>query len=255
MIELKCDNCNKIYWRKYSDKRAKRHFCSKSCAAQFNNKLRKHSKETKEKIRQSIIDYQLKNPDVFKKFIESGQQSNLNRAKNHELALKYLQHNKQKICPVCGKEFIAKSYSTKYCSKECMHKSDEYRNNLRQKQLDRVKQGIHSGWQSRNIISYPEKFWIKVLKNNNISFEREKHVGKYFLDFVISINNKLIDLEIDGKQHKYQDRQISDQIRDQFLSESGYIVYRITWNEINSNEGKNIMKNKINKFINYLNKL
>ena len=27
-----------------------------------------------------------------------------------------------------------------------------------------LKEGKHKGWQSRNIISYPEKFWKKVLE-------------------------------------------------------------------------------------------
>lgn len=117
------------------------------------------------------------------------------------------------------------------------------------------KTGTFKGWQSRNITSYPEQFWMNVLKNNNISFEREKHVGKYFLDFVISINDKLIDLEIDGKQHKYQDRLESDCIRDKFLKSEGYIIYRIDWNEINSDRGKKLIKDKINEFIDFVNSL
>lgn len=43
-------------------------------------------------------------------------------------------------------------------------------------------------------------FFETVLNNNHIHYEREKHVGKYFLDFVIGT----IDLEIDGKQHRIQ---------------------------------------------------
>ena len=34
--------------------------------------------------------------------------------------------------------------------------------------LEKVKNGTHKGWQSRNITSYPEKFFISVLKNNNL---------------------------------------------------------------------------------------
>ena len=244
-----CLNCGKPLNRRQHK------FCCSSCSATYNNKNRKHSAETKEKIRKSTIKYQQEHPEVFAKFINAGIQSNLNKAKDFDIAFSHLGQSKQKICPVCHKEFTARAYSTKYCSKECVNKSTEVKEILRQKQLERVKQGIHSGWQSRNITSYPEQFWINVLKNNNISFEREKHVGKYFLDFVISINDKLIDLEIDGKQHKYQDRLESDCIRDKFLKSEGYIIYRIDWNEINSDKGKKSMKNKINKFIDFISSL
>ena len=77
---------------------------------------------------------------------------------------------------------------------------------------------------------------------------------RYFLDFYIEIGDRKIDLEIDGKQHKYKDRQESDIKRDNFLISKGYEVYRIDWNEINTENGKKLMKNKINQFLNYINK-
>lgn len=226
-----CLNCGKQL------KKGQYKFCCCSCSVTYNNKNRKHSATTKEKIRNSVLKYQKAHPERYKKSIK----------------IEQLNHDRRKICPTCGKEFIAKKLSTIYCSPKCVHNSLEYREKIRQKQLARVKQGIHSGWRSRNVVSYPEQFWIKVLQNNNIIFEREKHIGKYFLDFVIHINNKLIDLEIDGKQHKYQDRRENDKIRDQFLINNGYIIYRIDWNEINSSEGKILMKNKISQFLLFIN--
>ena len=59
----------------------------------------------------------------------------------------------------------------------------------------------------------------------------------------------MIDLEIDGKQHKYQDRVQHDKLRDKRLRENGYLVYRIDWNEINSKQGSLKMKYKINQFL------
>lgn len=85
--------------------------------------------------------------------------------------------------------------------------------------------------------------------NNDINYEREKHVGRYFLDFVIGF----IDLEIDGKQHEYDDRKKSDKERDAYLTSIGYSVYRIKWNEVNTDEGKAEMKKKIDAFLSYLN--
>ena len=86
-----------------------------------------------------------------------------------------------------------------------------------------------------------------MLDNNDIVYEREKRVGKYFLDFVIG----KLDLEIDGKQHQYEDRKQSDILRDEFLTKEGYFVYRVKWNEINSIEGKRMMKEKIELFLEF----
>lgn len=70
------------------------------------------------------------------------------------------------------------------------------------------------------------------------------------MDFYIVINGKEIDLEIDGKQHKY--RQEEDKIRDTFVKEHNVIVYRIKWNSINNDKGKNEMKEKIDTFLCFL---
>jgi len=115
----------------------------------------------------------------------------------------------------------------------------------------RVADGTHIGWKVRPIESYPEKFWKQVLTNNGIEFEFNFYIQKktlglsnlagYFLDF--KLQNK-IDLEIDGKQHKYEDRKQSDLVRDKALSSNGWKVYRIEWNEINTEKGKNLMKQK-----------
>lgn len=69
---------------------------------------------------------------------------------------------------------------------------------------------------------------MNVLDNNNISYTREDFsTKKYFLDFLIEKNGKKIDLEIDGKQHKYEDRKDHDKERDEYLTGLGYIVYRV----------------------------
>lgn len=60
----------------------------------------------------------------------------------------------------------------------------------------------------------------------NITYVREDFsTKKYFLDFLIEKNGKKIDLEIDGKQHK--DRKDHDKERDEYLTNLGYIIYRI----------------------------
>jgi len=122
---------------------------------------------------------------------------------------------------------------------------------------ERFKNGRLKGWSTRNIESYPEKFFKEVLNSNNIDYEFNKPVKKsdlgikcscnYFLDFYLKDAN--IDLEIDGKQH---DRRIEhDNYRDSHLINSGYDVYRIKWKEINSENGKKYIENEISKFIDY----
>ena len=53
------------------------------------------------------------------------------------------------------------------------------------------------------------------------------------------------------QQHKYEDRHKSDLIRDTYLRKQGYFVYRVSWNEINSEEGKQMMKDKIELFLDF----
>lgn len=157
-------------------------------------------------------------------------------------------------CYKCGKQ-IRKNLSG-LCN-SCYLKSD-YR-----KELDKRHSEIMKGkprWNiHRNQTSYAEDFFINVLDNNGIKYEREKSIKKldnihcYFLDFYIEVNNIKIDLEIDGSQHK--EREESDKNRDSYLESLGIKVYRIPWNNINSEKGKKIMKDKISNFLNFLNEI
>lgn len=145
---------------------------------------------------------------------------------------------------------------SKFCSKKCSskYKSDRGKETMKK----RINNGEHKGWIKRSIISYPEKFFVNVLKNNNIEYEHNYPVNKkllgikndssnYFLDFYIKDKN--IDLEIDGKQHKY--RKEHDNYRDEILKKNGFNVYRIEWKSINTLNGKKYIKEEINKFIKY----
>lgn len=154
-----------------------------------------------------------------------------------------------KFCLDCHTK-LERRNSTGYCQICCRKHwkiSDTQKEKLRKIQLEKVQNGTHKGWTTRNIKSYAEQFFETVLNNNKIKYNREKKVGKYFLDFVIGN----IDLEIDGKQHKYKDRKESDTIRDEFLRKQGYFVYRIAWNEIKTNDGKQMMKDKIELFLDF----
>ena len=236
-FEVICKNCGKKFTvieeeTKFPIKGDK-YFCCRSCA-----NTRHHSEETKRKIK-----------DALHKGINE-----------HKYILKnqfgeYIYGIRKCICKYCNKEFESNKFQ-KYCSDECRQKSvSKQMSLLRQKE---IQNGTFRGWQSRNITSYPEKFWIEVLNNNNIEYKinfpikQDNNLYNYFLDFYITINNRKIDLEIDGKQHKYANRQESDIKRDIYIKSKGIEVYRIKWNEINSDKGKLLMKEKINKFLEYL---
>lgn len=205
-------------------------YCSCKCS-----NIREHSKETKEKISNGVKRH-------FDKFgvIVNAKGGNFVRPRKEKI---------KRFCKCCSKQlsFRNKSGFCRKCYSKYTVVTPEVREKLSQIHLQKVADGTHQGWKTRNIKSYAEIFWETVLNNNYIAYEREKKVGKYFLDFVIG----KIDLEIDGKQHQYEDRKQSDNLRDEFLTKEGYFVYRIKWNEINSTEGKQMMKEKIELFLEF----
>jgi len=236
-----CLFCNQII--EY-EKRNENKFCNSSCASKFNNKNRTHSEETKRKISISLLN------------------RHVNKQNNNKSCIIT---NKYNICKVCKKEFKVKRLLTgKFSnSKTC---SDNCRTILKSRESKkaaqiRIQNGTHNGWNSRNIISYPEKFFIDVLTKNDIKFIHNypilKHKlgldtpGNYFLDFYMEDKN--IDLEIDGKQHNY--RFEHDLLRDEILNKNGFHVYRIKWKSINNEIGKEYIKNEINKFLDFYNTL
>lgn len=246
-----CPVCGKIIEYKKRGNQT----CSQSCGATIGNHKRKLSEETRHKISTSL-KLKLKNFNLPKSGIET---INIlcETAKINENNLNVTISNATlkcfRKCKVCGKLYMyhisysgRMTFKGKTCSDEC------YRQLIRNHVNERINNGTFSGWMSRNIKSYAEKFWMQVLKNNNIEYIQEYFLDKkYFLDFYITKNNKYIDLEIDGKQHEYKDRKQHDIERDKYISNKGIIVYRIKWNQINDDEGSILMKNKIDNFLNF----
>lgn len=179
---------------------------------------------------------------------------------------KLFNYNKNRICKDCGKPIYNKNKSGRCAS--CCRKNKyknitiEQRKKFSQQAKERLLTGKMKPWQSRNVMSYPEKFFKKVLELNHINFEGPNYVVKqielgvpnckpfscYFLDF--KIGN--IDLEIDGKQHNYEEQKEKDKIRDKYLRKAGYIVYRIKWKSINSESGKKYIKEEIEKLLKFI---
>lgn len=265
-----CSCCGKILpFEKRNNK-----YCSKHCANKTTNTIRKHSDRTKQKISESVRKYCLfrpktnlltKNPnaitykDAIKQNLILNVYNNIpDNILNKCTTLKTIQKH-YSVCECCGKQIKphirknGKLSISKTCSNECRHQLKSNIGKTIQQRL--IDEGKHKGWVSRKIISYPERFWIKVLENNHIEYDKEHPFGKYFLDFYIVKNGKEIDLEIDGKQHLYDDRKIKDAERDTYIKENNVIVYRIPWNSINTDEGKCKMKSKIDEFLKFYNNL
>ena len=191
-------------------------FCCRSCA----NK-RSHTEETKQKISTT------------------------------------LSLNKQKMyCKICGKELNYRNISG-YCSYCFQHlpKSEE----VKKKQSKIMKERGYPRWNiHREKLSFAENFFAKVLDRYNIQYIHDYSVKNtrnynYYLDFYIVKNGVQLDLEIDGKQHELPKRKIHDIKRDTFLTSINYVVYRIKWNELRSINGKKLMEQKINTFLNFYN--
>ena len=221
-----CEKCGQLMLKKFGAGR----FCSRACA---NSRV--HSDETRQKIKASLDSTLI--------------------AKDKPVS------RSKKACSICGAAI--KSINKTGVCRRCLDTTSDgliIKQELGRKGYEtKQARGTHRGWQSRNITSYAEQFWTHVLDNNGIAYQREVPVkhdkSNYFLDFVIEHNDKLIDLEIDGKQHNYEDRAASDLIRDNFMRFAGYIVYRIPWNELKSEQGKAEMQDKINNFLDFYNSL
>lgn len=241
-----CPECGTIVYKKGNK------FCNRSCSAKFNNNKRPPmSYEQKEKTSKTLHEHFLKNKTSIFEY-------------HNKKIVAY--KDRQHTCLICNNILTLNqqhSYNI-FCSNKCSaiwrSQQQSIRDKISKKAKERVANGTHKGWKTRNIISYPESFFIKVLDNNNIKYEHnfplsQKSLGTennnyYFLDFYIP--NKKIDLEIDGNQHK--DRISHDNMRDEILIKNGYKPYRIKWKCINTEKGKKYIQNEIENFLNFYNK-
>lgn len=249
-----CEKCGKEYTKTFSPKQYQHylklhHFCSRACA-----NARIHTPESRAKVSASL------------------RKLHNHSCKPHPCELR------KTTCLCCGAEILLKTtaettcYSCReahpeikkyqlYSSNGKRITSEKTKMKLCKSIQERITAGTHIGWISRNIASYPEKFWKKVLENNGIEYSFNFPVKKmdlgfsdtacYFLDFKIGEN---IDLEIDGGQHLMEDRRKHDEERDAALKAHGWMVYRISWNEINTEEGSQVMKEKIDRFLEWYHK-
>lgn len=246
------------------ERRLTSNFCNNSCAASYNNKHRNpKTLYTKTKISQSLKNNRKEIQLLDGSFIKV----------NCALASKLFYEGKISFivikeqfpslitkCVICGKEFVKQIRkdeihfrNKKTCSEKCLKELQSLKG--KETYIKVKNAGRFVGWTTRKINSYAEKYWMSVLDNQNIKYNREYHIGKYFLDFKIEVGKYVLDLEIDGKQHKYKDIKQHDNERDSFLTKQGFIIYRIEWNSVNTQKGKELMNEKINNFLDFYHKL
>lgn len=195
-----CEKCNLSHDGSYGSGR----FCCQKCARAFASNTNK--KEANKKTSETLL----------KRNLEKTQQK------------------MQRICMICKCSFTHSRRKT--CSKAChmnCYRTIDVRKKLSEKGTLVAKmrhdRGDDFGWQTRKNFkpSYPETIAMSCLKAENICFEREHKVGKYFIDFAIV--EKLVAIEIDGQQHEKPDRILSDLKKDEYLSSLGWKVFRIKW--------------------------
>lgn len=112
--------------------------------------------------------------------------------------------------------------------------------------------GTFSGWHNRKgERSYPEHYFEDVFKNEGITgWIPDKKVGRWFIDF--AFNDKMIALEIDGKQHKYPDRAESDRLKDEYLKSQGWKVIRVDWFNPRTEDGRDKLHPQVKQVLSLL---
>lgn len=205
---LTCENCENQHTGNYGSGR----FCTPRCARSFSTKLNRDA--INEKVSRS---FSLK-PKI----------------------------RIEKLCDYCNAMFEV-AYNKRYqktcsrtCSAQLKWKNTEYRECISNQRsivaYRRHASGEDFGWRTRDKMScsYPESIAMRILEEIGISYVKELRVSRYFIDFAC-VDQKIA-IEIDGQQHKQEERVKSDQRKDAFLLEQGWTIHRIKWPDENIRE-------------------
>jgi hypothetical protein len=223
----RCSECNStLDYKKRSNK-----FCSSSCAASFNNKKRKHSQKTKDKIsnssKKNLKELQDRGKLNYEKYL-------FPYLKKNEVVLKTAPKT---ICKICGKEFEQErkfqngrpsGFKTrKTCSRDCQTiastKIRTYQNGSRKTTW------FYNPFEEKNVLL--ESSWeveiAEILTSNNIRWKRPDPIKwkdseggnhLYFPDFYLLDK----DIYLDPKNPFCMDR---DKEKMREVSKEIYIIY------------------------------
>ena len=231
-----CENCGKEIRVKntdYNRSKTKHFFCSKSCAAKYNNAKRGPvSDKTKNKTRESIIAYH-KSIGTYEK--EEKCKTKRKQEKSKKPRSKYIKH----ICKVCGKEYyLSNDGSTEtFCSQSCL---TEYRTNRKRYLSEDTIARLSSGGrhsvkiQGENRRSKNEKYFCELCEKY---FKNVKHNEPIFngWDADVIIEDVKIAVLWNGKWHYQKIKenhfveqvQNRDKIKIKEIKECGYTPYVI----------------------------
>ena len=76
----------------------------------------------------------------------------------------------------------------------------------------------------KNMTKEERKLWYEFLKTLPLTFNRQKVIGNYIVDFYCASANLVI--ELDGSQHYELEGKEQDAMRDRFLKDLGLTVLR-----------------------------
>jgi len=175
-------------------------------------KGKKHTEEANEKNRQAHLGKQLGN--------------------KHSLGIKKSQETikKQKETLAITNQTEETKQRRSLASKQ-INSDPQIREASKQRAIKQIKDPTSKfgKWPGRD--SYPEKYFKNFLESlgaiENEDFFREYQVGKYRIDFAYIDEQGKRAIEIDGGQHLLQEAIEHDRIRDEYLIEQGWQVFRI----------------------------
>lgn len=215
MVENICTYCNIgfIKPKRRGKKGNAKPFCSRKCLCLYNNRERFGEKLAIDwdqiqkdydagcSQRDLLKKYRL-STDLFRQAREEGKFKPRTTSESGKLAVK----TGRKDCGKCWTEERRKKQSER---KIQLYKNHPEKHPNRKLANNRAK------------ISYPEQLAYCYFKENNIKFEHQVQIGKYFADFVV---DKLV-IEIDGSQwHQDIER---EKTRDEFILNEGYKIVHI----------------------------
>ena len=84
-----------------------------------------------------------------------------------------------------------------------------------------------------NMTAEEKHLWYDFLKKLPVTVNRQKNIGNYIVDFLISSSNLVI--ELDGSHHWDKENKENDAKRSEYLEKNGLKVLRYSNKDVNEN--------------------
>lgn len=257
--QLHCEECGKeikVFDNVYKQSKTKHFFCSQSCAAKYNNRLReKPSEETKRKTSESLKKYYSEHNNGKIKVKVSKRNEVIKTRKKYDSSSRFV----ERVCSICGKIYtlLDEGSTRKFCSRECLN---EYRANRKKYLSEETIAKLSAGGkhsaniQGENRRSKNEKYFCELCEKH---FKNVKHNDPIFngWDADVIIEDIKVAVLWNGKwhyqkikeDHSVKQVQNRDKIKIKEIKNCGYTPYVI------KDMGKynpQFVEEEFNKFIN-----